>query len=176
MAFDLKGFELSKDCWIHSDVILVSFIRLVILYVEYSKKIHISLRLLVCWNWGQVSLMVWLHLVQFHQKWWYKRLLHPRSDPNTAAIARLPTLLWRSLGMLFFVQAVLSQLWGHWGAYVPGTSAEEAVFKSPPPLITSCLNCGVTQGRVWRLASEKRLPCSLLELTWSLFLSGNEMY
>lgn len=59
---------------------------------------------------------------------------------------------------------------------MPGIPAVRVELKSTSSLITLCLNGSVTQGRVERLAFEKKPPCFQFELTWSLFLCGNEIY
>lgn len=48
----------------------------------------------------------------------------------------------------FFLWAAPSQLWGHEVADVPGISAARVALQSTSSLITLCLNCSVTQGRV----------------------------
>ena len=58
-------------------------------------------------------------------------------------------------------------------ASIPAASVE---LQSTSSLITLCLNGGVTEGRVSGLAFEKTPPCFQFELTWSLFLCGDEIY
>ena len=75
-----------------------------------------------------------------------------------------------------FFRAVLSQVRGREAADVPGMSAASREPGSTASLITLCLNCSVTQGRVSELAFEKKPPCFQFELTRSLFLCGKEIY
>lgn len=58
-------------------------------------------------------------------------------------------------------------------ASIPEASVE---LQSTSSLITLCLNGGVTEGRVSGLAFEKKPPCFQFELTWFLFLCGDEIY
>lgn len=58
-------------------------------------------------------------------------------------------------------------------ASIPEASVE---LQSTSSLITLCLNGGVTEGHVSGLAFEKKPPCFQFELTWSLFLCGDEIY
>ena len=58
-------------------------------------------------------------------------------------------------------------------ANIPAASLE---LQATSSLITLCLNGGVTEGHVLRLAFVKKPPCFQFELTWSLFLCGDEIY
>lgn len=99
------------------------------------------------------------------------------SCPYMATVRHLPIIPVDILGIAaLYLWAVLSQLWGHQIADVLGISAANIALKSTSSPITLWLNCSVTQGRVQKLAFEKKPPCFQFELTWSLFLWGNEIY
>lgn len=128
------------------------------------------------WVPGKQSVMTWCTVVHLSQgqvgwRWPCAEIIH-----NTAVQTHFPITPLGSLDLPFFLQAVLSQLWGRRVADVPGIAVVRVELESTSSLITLCLNCSVTQGRVQKLAFEKKPLCFQFELTWSLFLCGNEIY